>query len=223
MTDEPAGPAREDAFPRPLHNVEDFARFLAGRFPDAPRGAFAAPADADVLTAWLFLDAGSLPDAQAYQCLAILQFDRVEDRARARVARDCYVLHPAEVAAEAISRAWRERRLYREGLDVSRFLDDRLEEAIEDAVTEGRFGALPGPSPGREFTAAQRRWAAEAIRVCNQAPLEKRRVLHSFLFRNLSPERIAEETGSAAEFVNDTIEDTLSEVHRRAVRAEEEQ
>jgi len=201
--------------PRPLNTPEDVAGYLAHRFPDAHPGAFMPPADRDVLAAWILLRGEELPDVEAYQCLAVVQFDYLEARARALLAQDCYVLHPGEIAAESLSRAWRERRHYREGLEVKRFLEDRLVESIEDAVTEGRFGALPPPEPGKEFTSRQRRWAAEAIRVCNMAPLAKRRVLHAHFFRDLKPARIVAAEGVSIEFVKDTIEEMIWEVHRR--------
>ncbi|HET6201175.1 MAG TPA: hypothetical protein VFI25_00070 [Planctomycetota bacterium] len=220
MTESARGAASGGADPRPLHSLEDVGRFLARRFPEAPRGAFESPVDPDVLTAWLLLAAGDLPDREAFQCLGVLQFERLEDRARARVVRDSYFLHPSEIAADALSRAWRERRLYREGLDVGTFLDDRMAEALEEAVNEGRFGALPETPPGREFTSSQRRWAAEAIRVLNHSPAEKRRVLLAFLFQDFPPERIAEETGETKVFVARTIREALREIHRRTVRPE---
>jgi DNA-directed RNA polymerase specialized sigma24 family protein len=201
--------------PRPLNTVEDVAGYLAHRFPDAHPGAFLPPPDRDVLTAWILLHAGDLPDPEAFQCLAAVQFEYLEARARALLARDCYVLHPGEVAAEALSRTWRERRHYREGLDVKHFLEDRIVESIEASVTEGRFGVLPPPDPGKEFTSTQRRWAAEAIRVCNMAPPNKRRVLHAHFFRDMKPERIAGAEGVSIGFVRDTIEEMIWEVHRR--------
>ena len=218
---EPArGEASGEADPHPFQTLEDAVRFLARRFPEAPRGLFERPADPDVLTAWLLLAADDLPDRDAFQCLGALQFGRLEDRARARIARDAYFLHPSEVAADTLSRTWRERRLYREGLDVGNFLDDRMVEAIEEAVNEGRFGILPETPPGREFTSTQRRWAAEAIRVLNHSPAEKRRVLLAFLLQDLPPERIAEDSGQTEAFVARTIREALREIHRRTVRPE---